>query len=140
MDKTNRLMYIFKKYQFMDVDGDKIKKLIALYGKDRGYAEKSYVAMFCEDWELNYNQWNAYTRGAQKAGIKIIHQLMDVFPDLNLNWLLKDVGDVFISGKTSIILNEPPTKYNKTVTNSEIINKLDDILTEIKKTTSSKQE
>jgi hypothetical protein len=50
----------------MYIDGAKIKSLISSYGKDKDYPEKS--AMFCKDFDLNYNQWNAYTRGAQVVG------------------------------------------------------------------------
>jgi hypothetical protein len=52
------------------------KSLISSYGKDKDYPEKSYTAMF---WNLNYNQWNAYTRGAQVVGNKITLRLMEIF-------------------------------------------------------------
>jgi hypothetical protein len=52
----------------MYIDGAKIKSLIC-YGKDKDYPEKSY-AMFCKDFDLNYNQWNAYTRGHKLWGNK----------------------------------------------------------------------
>ncbi|MBN8565262.1 MAG: hypothetical protein J0M25_00820 [Flavobacteriales bacterium] len=74
----------------MYVDGNKIKVLVEAYGKEKGYPEKSYMAKFCEDFELNYNQWNAYSRGAQVIGTKIVQRLMEIFPDVDLNWLLKE--------------------------------------------------
>jgi hypothetical protein len=33
----------------------------------------------CFDFDLNYNQWNAYTRGAQVVGNKITLRLMEIF-------------------------------------------------------------
>jgi hypothetical protein len=35
----------------------------------------------CKDFDLNYNQWNAYTRGAQVVGNKITLRLMEIFPN-----------------------------------------------------------
>jgi hypothetical protein len=52
----------------MYIDGAKIKSLISSYGKD--YPEVIYT-MFCKDFDLNYNQWNAYTRGAKLWEIKL---------------------------------------------------------------------
>jgi hypothetical protein len=100
----------------MYIDGAKIKSLISSYGKDKDYPEKSYTAMFCKDFDLNYNQWNAYTRGAQVVGNKITLRLMEIFPNLNLNWLLKDTDSNMFIGEAdsySSIIKEPETKYQK---------------------------
>jgi hypothetical protein len=63
---------------------------------------------------------------------------MEVFPDLNLNWLLKD-GDLnmFIGVKqdNSPVLPQPVAKYQKKIGNEDLYDKLDEILTEIKKVT-----
>jgi hypothetical protein len=117
----------------MHVDGDKIKSLITDYGKSKGYLEKSYVAMFCEDFELSYNQWNAYTRGAQNIGTKVIHRLIEIFPELNLNWLLKDESNRYVSEVKEMIVCEPVEKYDKNVTNEDLMNKLETILSEVNK-------
>jgi hypothetical protein len=74
----------------MYVDGSKIKVLVEAYGNKKGYPEKSHMAKFCEDFDLNYNQWNAYSRGAQVIGTKIVQRLMEIFPEVDLNWLLKE--------------------------------------------------
>jgi hypothetical protein len=63
--------------------------------------------MFCKDFDLNYNQWNAYTRGAQVVGNKITLRLMEIFPNLNLNWLLKDTdSNMFIGEADSYSSNQ----------------------------------
>lgn len=117
----------------MYVDGDKIKSLIVVYGKEKGYPEKSYVAMFCEDFQLNYNQWNAYTRGAQNVGTKILQQLMEIFPNLNLNWLLKEDENRFVSNEKHLELNEPQIKYDQNVSNLDLMMKLEEIHSFLKK-------
>lgn len=117
----------------MYVDGKKLKKLITLYGESKRYEEKSYVALFCNDHGLSYNQWNAYLRGAQNLGTKIIQQLIDIFPDLNLNWLLKDEPNIFISDKKEHILSEPQAKYGKPVTTKDLMRKLEELHLDVKK-------
>jgi hypothetical protein len=120
----------------MNIDGWKIKKLIEAYGIEKGYEVKSYLPKFCEDNNLNYIQWNAYTRGAQTLGIKIVYLLIDIFPDLNLNWLMKDDVNVFIGNENVPVIKEPAPKPAKKIEQQDIYDKLDDILIELKKVTS----
>lgn len=121
----------------MNIAGEKISRLIEIYGANKGYPEKSYLPMFCDDFNVNYSQWNAYTRGKQNIGAKIIDLLMEIFPDLNLNWLLKDDDNIFIGSEneTSVIVNEPEPKYSKKIGQEDIYSKLEDILFELKKVT-----
>lgn len=118
----------------MYVDGDKIKSLISVYGKNMDYPEKSHTALFCKDFGLNYNQWNAYTRGAQVVGTKITQKLMEIFPNLNLNWFFKDAGEMFIGeDQVQMLVSEPKEKYTKKIGQEDLYNKLEEILVEIKK-------
>lgn len=117
----------------MNVEGEKIRTLIELYGKERNYPPKSYLSKFCEDNEVNYSQWNAHIGGRQVVGIKIIDKLMYVFPNLNLNWLLKDDPNMFTDESGLMILSEPKEKYNKKVTNEDLMTKLEEIERELKK-------
>ena len=108
----------------MTIEGDKIKQLISYYGADKGYPEKSYLVRFCDDNNLNYKQWSAYCSSTQNLGLKIIEVLMDIFPDLNLNWLLKEDVSMF---KNTNVLNEPGDFYVKEISNQAIFNKLESI-------------
>ena len=117
----------------MNVDGWKIKKLIEFYGAENGYDVKSYLPKFCEENKLNYIQWNAYTRGTQTLGIKIVYLLIDIFPNINLNWLLKDEPNMFVGDKTeTIAVKEPETKYQKEIGPEDIYNKMEEMLSELK--------
>lgn len=116
----------------MNVDGNKIKQLAEYYSNIKGYPDKSSLAKFCEDFDLNYNQWNAYTRNAQVIGIKIIHQLMEIFPNLNLNWVFKDEGAMF-SDELIAEVKHPKERISKEITNNEIFKKLDQIHFDIRK-------
>jgi hypothetical protein len=99
----------------MYLEGSKIKQLISHYGESKGYPEKSHVAKFCEDFNLNYTQWNAYTRDAQNIGIKIIDKLMEIFPNLNLNWLFKDAYNMWIEDEKLAVVSEDDPKYSREV-------------------------
>ncbi|MBC5835781.1 hypothetical protein G6N05_05225 [Flavobacterium sp. F372] len=114
----------------MTIDGDKIKQLISHYSEDKGYLEKSYVVRFCEDNNLNYKQWNAYCSGTQNLGLKIIEVLMDIFPNLNLNWLLKEELNMF---KSYNLVEEPREIYTAEISNQALFNKLESIEKKINK-------
>jgi hypothetical protein len=49
---------------------------------------------------------------------------MDIFPDLNLNWLLKEDVSMF---ESTTVLNEPGEVYEKQISNQAIYNKLESI-------------
>jgi hypothetical protein len=119
----------------MNVDGSKIKRLIESYGAEKDYDQKTQLRRFCEDFNLNYIQFHAYTKGTQNLGLKIIYRLMEIFPNLNLNWLLKDEENMFVGKENSLpmILKEPQEKYSKKIGQEDIFHKLEDILVEIKK-------
>jgi len=118
----------------MDVAGSKFKRLIEIYGIGKGYPEKSHLPKFCEDFDLNYTQWNTYCRGKQNVGVKIIDILLDIFPNLNLNWFIKDEGDIFTTEEENImVINETKAEYSKKIEKEDIYEKMNEILLEIKK-------
>lgn len=116
----------------MTIEGDKIRALIEEYGRQKAYPEKSYIPKFCEDFDLNYIQWFSYTKEKQKPGIKILYFLMNIFPNLNLNWLLKDEGSMFSSNDNYLKVAEPGDKYVKEVSNLDLMNKLEEIHKDLK--------
>lgn len=93
----------------MIVKGEKIRELIEDYGKANSIAEKSVLRQFSENFELNYTQWSNYIRGEQNLGLKPIEKLMEIFPNMNLNWLLRDEGEKYINLNTNYSANEQPT-------------------------------
>jgi len=121
----------------MTIDGDKIKALIDVYGKSKGYPEKSYIPKFCEDFDLNYIQWFSYVKGRTNPGLKIIYNLVNIFPALNLNWLLKEDSNMFTDPNAVFVFEEPGEEYGKEVSNNDIMKKLEIIEKEIKKLKSS---
>ncbi|MBC7847222.1 MAG: hypothetical protein H7Y10_12095 [Flavobacterium sp.] len=118
----------------MNIEGSKIKALIEVYGRSKDYPEKSYLPFFCRDFDVNYTQWNAYTRGKQNLGTKIFDLLIDIFPSLNLNWLLKDEGQMFTTEEiNAMVLTEPKLNYERNVTNLDLMQKLEEMHLDLKK-------
>jgi len=97
----------------MDINPHKIYTLIEQYGKAKNIPEKSYIPRFCEDFNVNYKQWSAYCRGTQPVGLKIVDFLIDIFPNLNLNWLLKDEAAIFNEDNSPLYVREPGVSYGK---------------------------
>jgi hypothetical protein len=115
----------------MDINPKKILSIIEVYGKTKQIPEKSYIPRFCEDFDLNYKQWSAYARGSQAAGMKIVEFFIEIFPDLNLNWLLKDEEEMFVTSFKIKCLNEPSSlEYDKP--EKAIMDKLEAIHNDIK--------
>ena len=114
----------------MKVEGRKIMRLIAAYGASKGYAEKSYLKRFTEDFSLNYNQWNAYTRDAQVIGLKVFEKIEEIFPDINWNWLFRDENEpMFYKELTPYMVNEPEEVSEK----DDLISKLNAIHADVRK-------
>lgn len=80
----------------MTIKGENILALIAYYSKIKGYPQRSFIVNFCRDFDFNYNQWNAYVVEKQKIGIKPIFDIIKIFPHVNLNWLFKNEGEMFL--------------------------------------------
>lgn len=116
----------------MEINGSKIMRLIEHYGKEKGFEEKHYLRGFTNELGLNYTQWSAYTRGSQNLGIKVIDQLMQIFPDLNLNWLLKDDHEMFLSDVIGKVA-DPEAKYMVNKASDPIMSKLEAIHNDLNK-------
>lgn len=119
----------------MTEEGNKIKELINYYGNEKGYLKKSHLPLFCEDNDLNYIQWHAYSSGRQKLGLKIVQDLMNIFPNLNLNWFLKDEPNMFMGEITESqsIMRESKNIYHREISNVDLMKKLLEIEKEVKK-------
>jgi transcriptional regulator with XRE-family HTH domain len=50
------------------------------------------IKEFCEKNNLLYNSIHPICRDKRELGINILNKLVDIFPDLNVNWLLYGKG------------------------------------------------
>lgn len=121
----------------MEVSPEKLRAVVKYWGSIKGYPEKSHLTKFTEELQLNYKQWASMCSGKQVAGSKIVDIVMDVFPSIDLNWLLKTEvpvnDDMFnLEKKEVMVLNEPREPLKKEITNEQIFTKLEELQFEIK--------
>lgn len=73
------------------------------------------VLQFCKKYNFSYNSMNSIINNHRDIGINIISDLMEVFPNLNINWLIYGTGSVNYTISDNItqehILDEPGEKY-----------------------------
>lgn len=127
----------------MKIEPSKIKELIDKYGEINQIPERKRLKRFTEDHELNYKQWAAFVNGGQDAGYKVVDIFMDIFPDIDLNWFIKDEEGYKYEIEEKInLVNEPSTekieKPKKEISNAQIFLKLNEVLMEVKKISNEK--
>jgi len=70
---------------------------------------------FCEKNGLSYQSINPICNNKREIGIQIIHDLMKIFPTLNINWLIYGTGTanytISGTGDNIFLLQEPAEKH-----------------------------
>jgi transcriptional regulator with XRE-family HTH domain len=105
----------------MDTIGERLLYLINTQGVS--------MKKFCEKNGLSYQSINPICNNKREIGIQIIHDLMKIFPSLNINWLIYGTGtaNYTISGtdENIYLLEEPPEKLNYDPLEETILHYLD---------------
>ncbi len=57
----------------------------------------SSVRELCLIHGINYNSFNDMLNGRKEPGMKTLSFTIKVFPEVNLNWLIKENGEMFIN-------------------------------------------
>lgn len=74
------------------------------------------MSKFCEEYGFTYSSFSPITNDIRPLGMNILKKLMEIFPNLNINWLLYGIGEInYIKNdlvESNMILQEPPDKYN----------------------------
>lgn len=96
---------------------DKLKKIIK--------SKYSRLGDLAEKFEMNYSQLSQYVNG-KKVSIEFLTKIIHEFPDVDLNWLLRD-DTVSSEG-----VREDVEPYKTTLNNEEIIIKIEELLGELK--------
>ncbi|GAA3616832.1 helix-turn-helix transcriptional regulator [Flavivirga amylovorans] len=92
---------------------EKLKQLIkSKYGKLSDLADK---------FNMNYSQLSQYVNG-KKVSMDFLNKIIKEFPEADLNWLLRNDD----------ILNESDTPYKAPLTNNQIIDKIEVLLSDLK--------
>jgi transcriptional regulator with XRE-family HTH domain len=97
---------------------DKLKQLIKTkYSRLRDLAERL---------EMNYSQLSQYVNG-KKISIDFLNKIIQEFPDVDLNWLLRDEDTI-----KKDLLNEEGANYKTFLNNEQIIAKIEMLLEDLK--------
>lgn len=79
--------------------------------------EEVNLYKFCKKYSLAYPTFNQIVLGNRNLGINILYQVLEIIPNLNINWLLLGIGEMRIVQKTTnegdLILEEPYASYLK---------------------------
>ncbi|WP_299555719.1 helix-turn-helix transcriptional regulator [Seonamhaeicola sp.] len=94
---------------------EKLKKVI----KSK-YATLSELA---KEFDMNYSQLSQYVNG-KKISIDFLNKIIKEFPEVDLNWLLRDA--------TERTVNEERPYYKTFRDNEEIINRIEELLADLK--------
>lgn len=70
------------------------------------------VRQFCIKNDIAYNSFHQILNGTRNMGLNTLKQVIDVYPQLNLNWVIKGIGSVEIS-TTGNNISEPESIYGK---------------------------
>lgn len=77
--------------------------------------QKVSMSKFCEIHGLSYQSINPICNNRREIGINIIHDLMEIFPNLNINWLIYGTGEInytkYDDNSKELIINEPGENY-----------------------------
>lgn len=73
--------------------------------------EEVNLYKFCKKYNLMYSTFNQIVLGNRNLGINILYQVLEIIPNLNINWLLLGIGEMRIVQKRTtegeLILEEP---------------------------------
>jgi transcriptional regulator with XRE-family HTH domain len=76
-------------YANMDTSGERLKQLIELQGLN--------MRKFCEKFDIPYTSFQQMTANKREIGMVTLWKLIEIFPDLNLNWLVLGKGPKMLS-------------------------------------------
>jgi hypothetical protein len=81
----------------------------------RYYIESKEVSVrnFCVKNEIGYSGFHQVLQGSRNLGVIVLKQVMDAYPNLNVNWVLTGRGSVEINPEEADALSEPQPIYGK---------------------------
>jgi len=79
----------------------------------RYYIESKEVSVrnFCVKNEIGYSGFHQVLQGDRNLGLIVLKQVMDAYPNLNVNWVITGRGEVEINSQSEGALTEPEPIY-----------------------------
>lgn len=85
--------------------GERLSK----YVEKQGFKKKE----FCETFGLDYNTMVRIMADKMPMGIIVVDRIHNIFPQMNIHWLLYGEGPEELISNDLSVLNEPQTHYGK---------------------------
>lgn len=93
----------------METVGDRFKHLIQV--------ETGSIKEFCDRYDFVYYSIQPILNNKREMGMNILKQLLEHYPNLNLDWFLLGKGEEMYNKKDGLatvnVLNEPAVKYGE---------------------------
>lgn len=79
----------------------------------RYYIESKEVNLrqFCIENDILYTSLHPILTNSRSLGMNILKKIMQVYPNLNINWVLTGMGDIEITEDKKNILRDPSSVY-----------------------------
>ncbi|MCI9846203.1 hypothetical protein [Flavobacterium pectinovorum] len=79
----------------------------------RYYIESKEVNLrqFCIENDILYTSLHPILMNSRALGMNILKKIMQVYPNLNINWVLTGMGDIEITEDKNYILRDPNSVY-----------------------------
>ncbi|WP_417200069.1 helix-turn-helix domain-containing protein [Bizionia sp.] len=104
--------------------GDKLRVVL----EKNGYSVKAYS----KKTGINYTQLSQYLNNKRKPSIEFLDTFFNEFPEVDLNWLLRD------SESAENFVMEQSEKYVTPINNDDIIKRMEYLLSNLKANLSQK--
>jgi transcriptional regulator with XRE-family HTH domain len=101
---------------------------LALLLKEKGLSQ----AKFAREMEVNSVSVNQYIKGTRTPPVEFIQKVIDYFPEVDLNWLLREESN------TTMMLQDAQAVYNVPITPATLIESIEKNLKELKAQLSQK--
>jgi transcriptional regulator with XRE-family HTH domain len=93
----------------METIGERLRYVIEI--------EEVNLYQFCKKNSLMYSTFNQIVLGNRNLGVNILYQILEIIPNLNINWLLLGIGEMRIVQKSNsegeLLIEEPLATYRK---------------------------
>lgn len=88
---------------------------LTYYIENKGFTKRS----FCDEFGFEYNSMVMIMADKRTIGMKVLNQLHEVLPKMNVSWLLYEQGPMEITEHNEFYVTEPTVFYGNKSDNFE---------------------
>lgn len=90
----------------MTNEGERLKHYLDLKGVES-------IRKFCLENDISYNSFHQILSGTRQIGLNTLKQVADVYPNLNMNWVIFGKGTIEVDTQNNYQLMEPSSRYEE---------------------------